>query len=74
MVDTAIAVGASEIALHHTLVGVRVVNKARQLGLEVVLWTVDDPVWIARASALEIKALIANDPGFMVRHRDRKLI
>lgn len=71
MVDTAIAVGANEIALHHTLVGARVVKKARQLGLEVVLWTVDDPIWISRASALEIKALIANDPGFMVRHRDR---
>jgi glycerophosphoryl diester phosphodiesterase len=71
MVDTAIAVGADEIALHHTLVGVRVVKKAKQLGLDVVLWTVDDPIWIARARALEIKALIANNPGVMVRHRDR---
>jgi glycerophosphoryl diester phosphodiesterase len=71
MVDTAIAVGADEIAFHHTLVGARVVKKAKQLGLDVVLWTVDDPIWIARTRALEIKALIANDPGFMVRHRDR---
>jgi glycerophosphoryl diester phosphodiesterase len=69
MVDTAIAVGANEIALHHTLVGSRIVEKARRAGIETVVWTVDDPVWILRARALGIKALIANDPGSLVRHR-----
>ena len=69
MVDTAIAVGANEIALHHTLVGSRVVEKAKRAGMETIVWTVDDPVWILRARALGIKALIANDPGTMVRHR-----
>lgn len=69
MVDTALGVGADEIALHHTLAGVRVVEKARQAGLEVVVWTVDDPTWIRRARALDIKALIANDPASMLNHR-----
>jgi glycerophosphoryl diester phosphodiesterase len=69
MVDTALAVAADEVALHHTLAGVRVVEKARRQGLEVVVWTVDDPIWIARSRSLGIKALIANDPAVMVPHR-----
>ena len=71
MVDTALGVGADEIALHHTLAGVRVVEKARQAGLDVVVWTVDDPTWITRARALDIKALIANDPASLLRWRDQ---
>jgi glycerophosphoryl diester phosphodiesterase len=71
MIDAALAVGANEIALHHTLAADRVVEKARQAGLEVVVWTVEDAVWIARARSLSIKALIANDPGAMVRQRNQ---
>ena len=70
MIETALGVGADEIALHHTLAGGRVFEKARQAGLEIVVWTVDDPTWIARARALEVKALIANDPALMLRHRN----
>jgi len=70
MVDAALAVAADEIALHHTLAGHRVVEKARQAGLEVVVWTVEDPIWIARAHSLGIKALIANDPRSMLLQRD----
>lgn len=69
MVDLARGVGADEIALHHTLAGTRVVEKARQQGLEVVLWTVDDPGWIRRGRSLGVKTLIANNPGMMVRLR-----
>ena len=70
MVDLTLDVGAEEIALHHTLARGRVIEKAKREGLEIVVWTVDDPEWIARASALGIKALIANDPALMVRYRD----
>lgn len=70
MVDTALAVAADEVALHHTLVANRVVEKARQAGLEVVVWTVEDPIWIERARALGIKALISNDPGALLRRRN----
>lgn len=70
MVDVAGGVGADEIALHHTLASARVVEKAKREGLEVVLWTVDDPRWIRRARSLGVKALIANDPAGMLRHRD----
>ena len=70
MIDTALGVGADELALHHTLAGARVVEKARQAGLDVVVWTVDDAAWIPRARELDIKALIANDPATMLRHRN----
>ena len=70
MIETTLGVGANEIALHHTLAGGRVVEKARQAGLDVVVWTVDDPNWISRARARGIKALIANDPSSMLRWRD----
>lgn len=70
MVDAALDVGADEIALHHTLAGPRVIEKASRQGLEIVVWTVDEPAWISRARSLGVKALIANDPATMVRHRD----
>src|SRR5258705_5601648 len=70
MVDAALAVAADELAIHHTLAAERVVEKARQAGLEVVIWTVEDPSWIRRARALGIKALISNDPGLLVRQRN----
>jgi len=70
MVDLAVASGADELALHHILVRPRLIEKARQCGLETVVWTVDSPEWIQRARSLGIKALITNDPATMVRHRD----
>ncbi len=70
MVDSALAVGADEIALHHTLAGSRVIEKAQREGLQVIVWTVDDPEWIVRARALGVKALIANDPATMLHHRN----
>jgi glycerophosphoryl diester phosphodiesterase len=70
MVDLALRAMADEIALHHTLAGASVVEKARECGLETVVWTVDDPQWLERARSLGIKALISNDPAKMVRHRN----
>jgi glycerophosphoryl diester phosphodiesterase len=70
MVDTARELGADEIALHHTLAGPRVIEKAKRAGMEVVVWTVDDPEWVVRARELGVKALIANNPVNMVHHRD----
>jgi glycerophosphoryl diester phosphodiesterase len=70
MIDLALEHRADEIALHYTLVAPRVVEKAKQAGLGVVVWTVDDSKWIARARSLGIKALIANNPAVMVLSRD----
>ena len=43
--------------------------KAKLAGLRVALWTVDDPVWIERARATGVEALITNDPAAMLAHR-----
>ncbi len=71
LVDIARGHGADEIALHHRLASPRLVEKALAADFEVVVWTVDDSKWIERARAQGIKALIANDPGRLVRLRDR---
>ena len=69
-VDAALDAAADEIALHHTLAGRPVVERALQRGLDVVVWTTDELRWISRAQSLGVKALISNDPALMVRHRD----
>ena len=70
MVEAALAVGADEIALHHTLASPRIIERAKREGLEIVVWTVDDPRWVPRARTLGVKALIANNPGRMVQYRN----
>jgi glycerophosphoryl diester phosphodiesterase len=72
-VDLAVAAGADEIALHHSLASRRVVDKALQAGLPVVVWTVDNPTWLKRALSMGITALITNDPANMLRERRRLL-
>lgn len=63
------AVGASYLALHYRLARHSLVEKAKQAGLQMALWTVDDPTWIERARAMGIEALITNDPAAMLAHR-----
>ena len=72
-IDKAIAVRADEIALHRTLAARRVVDKALQSGLPVIVWTVDNPIWIKRAVAMGVTALITNDPAMMLSERSRLL-
>ncbi len=70
IVDLASSFGADEIALHHTLARKPITDRAIDRGMKIVVWTVDDPVWIARSRTLGIKALITNDPARMLHHRD----
>jgi glycerophosphoryl diester phosphodiesterase len=69
MIEIARASGAEVIALHHSLARRRVVGQAMDANLDVVVWTVDNPVWITRARSLGIGALITNDPTTMLRRR-----
>jgi glycerophosphoryl diester phosphodiesterase len=70
MIDLALDCGADEIALHHSLVSSRLVEKAQRAGLATVVWTVDKPAWLERAELLGISALITNNPGNLVRYRN----
>lgn len=72
-VDLATAAGANELALHHSLAARRVVDKAVQCGLTVVVWTVDNPTWIKRALSMGISAVITNDPATLLLERSRLL-
>ena len=65
MVRAALEVHADEIALHHFLVTQRSVKLARQKGLGVVVWTVDNPAWLATAQRLGVRAVITNTPSAM---------
>jgi glycerophosphoryl diester phosphodiesterase len=71
ILDRALEVGSSVLALHHRLANAPLVERAKRAGLRVVVWTVDDPAWIARARSLGIEALITNDPAKMIEAADR---
>lgn len=67
MIDLAVEHRANEVALHHSLCSARVVHKAEEFGLPVVVWTVDDVKWINQGQRLGLKALITNNPAAMIR-------
>lgn len=61
--------GAAALALHHRLARESLVRKAKDAGLHVAVWTVDDPAWIERAKTMGVDALITNNPAAMLAHR-----
>ncbi|HEX7997806.1 MAG TPA: glycerophosphodiester phosphodiesterase family protein [Pyrinomonadaceae bacterium] len=65
LVERAIHYRADEIALHRTLATRRVIEAARCRGLNVVVWTVDNPAWVKRGRELGVHALITNKPAQM---------
>lgn len=69
LAELAKAHGAEEIALHHTLASPRAIENAKRLGLGVVVWTVDNPEWLAKARSLGVVALITNNPALMLHAR-----
>lgn len=71
LIDRALRVGASVLALHRRLAKPPLIEKAKLAGLRVVVWTVDDPAWVANAHSLGIEALITNDPATMIEASDR---
>ncbi|MCB1024581.1 MAG: hypothetical protein KDB79_09330, partial [Acidobacteria bacterium] len=64
---------ADRISLHFSLATRKLLEKARQNGLPVTIWTADNPRWIKRAYQLGIDHLITNDPQKLLSHRDSLL-
>lgn len=58
--------GADELLPHRLLARAKLIEKARSRSLPVVVWTVDDQAWVARAKTLGIHALITNNPARML--------
>jgi glycerophosphoryl diester phosphodiesterase len=67
IVTRATEIGAMAVALHHRLARKNLVGKSKQAGLHVAVWTVDDPIWLDRARAIGIDAIITNDPARMLK-------
>lgn len=65
MLSAATDCGADELLPHRLLVRPKLVEKAHARNLPVVVWTVDDPAWLAHAKTLGIHAVITNDPASM---------
>lgn len=71
IIDRSLAVGARVLALHHRLAKPKLVENAKAAGLTIVVWTVDDPIWLTQARSMGIDALITNDPARMIEAADR---
>ena len=67
IINKATDIGAVALALHHRLARKSLVQKAKDAGMHVAVWTVDDPAWIERARTLGIDALITNDPARLIQ-------
>ena len=66
IVAQATGIEATAVALHYRLARKRLVEKSKQTGLHVAVWTVDDPAWVQRAGDMGVDALITNDPALML--------
>ena len=58
--------GASTLALHHALVGPRLMAWARRRRVPVVAWTVNDPGDVLRLDGVGVDALVVNNPVMFV--------
>ncbi len=59
------AVGASLLHLGHTAITARIVADLRDAGLGVVAWTVNEPEEMRRLAALDIDAILSDDPRLL---------
>jgi glycerophosphoryl diester phosphodiesterase len=57
---------ADVLALHHTLVSRAAVRRAHARGAPVVVWTANDPATVRRLAALEVDAIVTDDPAMAV--------
>jgi glycerophosphoryl diester phosphodiesterase len=69
IVGLAMNSGAEEILLHRLIARPKLVGAAIGQGLEVVVWTADDTIWLRRAPDLGVHTLITNDPALFVAKR-----
>lgn len=67
MMRLAIECKSDELALHRLLATRRVTEEASRRGMKTVVWTVDNPSWLARARRYGIRAVITNNPKRMKR-------
>lgn len=57
--------GASAIWLFHPLATPRLVEVTRELGIDLICWTVDDPGRVAALRAIGVDGIVSNDPRLL---------
>lgn len=58
--------GLAAITVHHPLVSPALVRMVRERGMELIVWTVDDPDLAAAMIDLDVDAIITNDPEMVI--------
>lgn len=72
MISRAVECKADELALHRLLATRRITAEAERFGMKTVVWTVDNPAWLARARRYGIRAVITNNPAVMKKQKLRE--
>lgn len=60
--------GASAIWLFHRLASPRLVEVTRDLGIELICWTVDEADHVARLAEMGVDGIVSNDPRLLGAH------
>jgi glycerophosphoryl diester phosphodiesterase len=58
-------IGASAIWIYHALASPRLVAATRDLGIELICWTVDDPARVAELRSMGVSGICSNDPRLL---------
>ena len=58
--------GATALMLNHTLVTARTVTRAHEIGVPVLVWTVDEPLTVVRVVESGVDGVISNDPEMVM--------
>ncbi|MCB0866972.1 MAG: glycerophosphodiester phosphodiesterase [Solirubrobacterales bacterium] len=59
-------IGAGAIWLFHRLASPEIVAVTRELGIELICWTVDEPVRIAELQRMGVDGIVSNDPRLLL--------
>lgn len=73
LINIASDLRADILSLHFSLATRKLMKRARKAGLEVAVWTVNNPRWMRRAVELGIDSVITNKPSKMLLRRRQLL-
>jgi len=69
LVNIATDLMADSLSLHASLATKKLMKKAQRAGLNVAIWTVDNPRWLKRAIERGVSTVITNKPDTMLLRR-----